>query len=72
MKYLPQEIIRIKRNGGQLSADHLSDLSEGITSGEVSNAQIAAFSMAVYFQDLCVQERVDWTKAVVDSGKVIN
>ena len=72
MKYLPQEIIRIKRNGGQLSADHLSDLSKGITSGEVNNAQIAAFSMAVYFQDLSVQERVDWTKAVVDSGKVLN
>ena len=72
MKYLPQEIIRIKRNGGQLSADHLSDLSKGITSGEVSNAQIAAFAMAVFFQDLSVQERVDWTKAVVDSGKVLN
>ena len=55
MKYLPQEIIRIKRNGGQLSSDQLSDFSKGITSGEVSNDQIAAFAMAVYFQDLCVQ-----------------
>lgn len=72
MIHLPQEIIRLKRNGAELSAAQLHDFSQGIASGEVSNAQIAAFTMAIYFQDLSVQERVDWTKAVVQSGTTID
>ena len=72
MKNLPQELIRLKRNGSELSAAQLNDFSQGIASGEVSNAQIAAFTMAVYFQDLSVRERVDWTKAVVQSGTTID
>ena len=72
MKHLPQEIIRLKRNGVELSTEQLQDFSKGIASGEVSNAQIAAFTMAVYFQNLSIRERVDWTKAVVDSGTTID
>ena len=72
MRQLPQEIIRLKRNGAELSAEQLSDFSHGIADGEVSNAQIAAFTMAVYFQDLSIRERVDWTKAVVESGTTID
>ena len=72
MKFLPQEIIRIKRNGNPLTASQLHDFSQGIASGEVSNAQIAAFAMAVYFQDLSVQERIDWTNAVKSSGFTID
>ena len=44
---------------------------EGVTTGAVSEAQIAAFAMAVYFQDLTVQERVELTLAVRDSGRVL-
>ena len=72
MKFLPQDIIRSKRNGETLSSEKLHDLSQGIASGEVSNAQIAAFSMAVYFKGLSVAERVAWTKAVTESGTTID
>ena len=72
MKFLPQEIIRQKRNGMTLTASQLHGFSQGIASGEVSNAQIAAFTMAVYFQDLSIQERVDWTNAVKSSGFTID
>lgn len=72
MKFLPQEIIRLKRDGQILSREQLRDFSLGITSGEVSEAQIAAFAMAVMFQDLNVEERVNWTEAVVDSGLKID
>ena len=47
-----------------------SCVCERVTSGAVSEAQIAAFAMAVYFQDLSVQERVELTLAVRDSGRV--
>ncbi|MBM56258.1 MAG: thymidine phosphorylase [Euryarchaeota archaeon] len=55
-----------------LTASQLHGFSQGIASGEVSNAQIAAFTMAVYFQDLSIQERVDWTNAVKSSGFTID
>ena len=68
---LPQEWIRRKRDGHELSSAELHAFVEGVTSGAVSEAQIAAFAMAVYFQDLSVKERVDLTLAVRDSGRVL-
>ena len=68
---LPQEWIRRKRDGHELTSAELHAFVEGVTSGAVSEAQIAAFAMAVYFQDLSVQERVELTLAVRDSGKVL-
>lgn len=68
---LPQEWIRKKRDGETLSQQELSAFVQGVTSGAVTEAQIAAFSMAVYFQDLNVDERVALTLAVRDSGRVL-
>lgn len=68
---LPQEWIRKKRDGLTLSHEELSAFVQGVTSGAVTEAQIAAFSMAVYFQDLNVDERVALTLAVRDSGRVL-
>ena len=66
---MPQEWIRRKRDGHELTSEELHAFVEGVTSGAVSEAQIAAFAMAVYFQDLSVQERVELTLAVRDSGR---
>ena len=68
---LPQEWIRRKRDGHELTSEELHAFVKGVTSGAVSEAQIAAFAMAVYFQDLSVQERVELTLAVRDSGRVL-
>ena len=64
---LPQEWIRKKRDGQVLSTEEIQAFVQGVTSGAVSEAQIAAFSMAVFFQDLNVDERVALTLAVRDS-----
>jgi len=45
------EIIQKKRDGQELSAKEIRQFIEGVTSNEVTDAQIAAFSMAAYFQD---------------------
>ena len=68
---LPQEWIRRKRDGQVLSMEEIEAFVQGVTSGDVSEAQIAAFSMAVFFQDLNVDERVALTLAVRDSGRVL-
>lgn len=69
---LPQEWIRRKRDGHALTSDELTAFVQGVTSGAVSEAQIAAFSMAVFFRDLSVEERVALTMAVRDSGRVLS
>jgi thymidine phosphorylase len=70
--FLPQEIIRKKRDGVALSAGEISSFINGITRDEVSEGQIAAFAMAVYFQGMNRDEGVALTCAMRDSGRVLN
>ena len=69
--FLPQEIIRKKRDGGILSAEEIQFFVRGITDNSVTEGQIAAFAMAVYFKDMNMDERVAFTLAMRDSGQVM-
>ena len=68
---LPQEIIRRKRDGGRLDDAEIAFLVAGLTDGSVSEGQIAAFAMAVFFRGLDLAERVALTRAMRDSGAVL-
>mgnify|MGYP006079786679 FL=1 len=72
MTYLPQEIIRRKRDGETLSTDELRFFVEGLNAGSITEGQIAAFAMAVFFQGTTMNERVALTLAMRDSGEVMN
>ena len=50
--FLPQEIIRKKRDGGALSTEEIQFFVRGITDGGVTEGQIAALAMAVFFKDI--------------------
>ncbi|MCV6546290.1 MAG: thymidine phosphorylase [Cohaesibacter sp.] len=69
---LAQEIIRKKRDGGCLGKDEIQFFVDGITSGAVSEGQISALAMAVYFQGMELDERVALTLAMRDSGAVLD
>ncbi|WP_114007643.1 thymidine phosphorylase [Cohaesibacter intestini] len=69
---LPQEIIRKKRDGGTLTAAEIQFFVDGITSGDVTEGQISALAMAVYFQGMELDERVALTLAMRDSGTVLD
>ncbi|WP_300362634.1 thymidine phosphorylase [Hydrogenimonas sp.] len=69
--FLPQEIIRKKRDGERLSRDEIAFFVRGIKEGSVSEGQIAAFAMAVYFQGMTMEERIALTEAMRDSGDVL-
>ena len=71
MILLPQEIIRRKRDGAVLSRAEIEFFVHGITDGSVSEGQVAAFAMAVYFKDMVMEERVALTLAMRDSGQVL-
>ncbi|WP_417357241.1 thymidine phosphorylase [Gallaecimonas pentaromativorans] len=68
---LAQEIIRKKRDGLPLSSQELSFFVNGIRDNKVSEGQIAALAMAIYFNDMSLDERVALTSAMRDSGTVL-
>lgn len=72
MVFLPQEVILKKRNGEKLPKEDIARFIAGFAEGTVSHAQAAAFAMAVYFQDMSMDERVALTLAMRDSGTVLD
>jgi thymidine phosphorylase len=71
MSFIPQELIRRKRDGGTLGDDELAFIVDGIKTGDLSDGQVAAFAMAVFFRDLDPDERVALTRAMTHSGTVL-
>jgi thymidine phosphorylase len=72
MSFLPQEIIRKKRDGAVLSRDEIAFMVEGLTAGSVTEGQVAAFAMATFFRGMTIDERVALTLAMRDSGTVLD
>ncbi len=71
-KYLPQEIIRRKRDGEVLTNDEINFFIQGVANNTVSEGQIAAFAMAIFFREMTMPERIALTCAMRDSGMVID
>lgn len=69
---LPQEIIRKKRDGDELGRDEIVQLISGLADGRVTDAQAAAFAMAVFFRGMTMAERVALTAAMMQSGTVLD
>ena len=69
---LPQELIRRKRDGGELDGHEIEWLVRGITDGWVSDAQVGAFAMAVVLKGMTRDERVALTGAMMRSGEVLD
>ena len=66
------EIIKKKRDGFQLTTDEIEFLIHGLITGEISDYQISAFLMAVYFRGMSPRECVDLTKSMVASGDIVD
>ncbi|HET6564397.1 MAG TPA: thymidine phosphorylase [Xanthomonadales bacterium] len=65
------ELIQKKRDGQELGSQDISRFIAGIGNQQVSDAHIAAFAMAVWFQDLTAPELCKLTLAMRDSGTVL-
>ena len=68
---LPQEIIRKKRDGVPLTRDEVREFISGLTNGSISEGQVAAFAMAVFFKGMSAEEAVGLTLAMRDSGTIL-
>ncbi|KUM04947.1 thymidine phosphorylase [Chromobacterium subtsugae] len=67
--FLPQEIIRKKRDGLMLSQQDIQQFVAGITDDSVADSQIAALAMAIYFNGMELEENVHLALAMRDSGR---
>ena len=72
MSFLPQEIIRRKRDGATLSADEIAFMIRGLTDNSISEGQVAAFAMAIFFRGMTMDERVALTRCMVESGEILS
>ncbi|HJP23610.1 MAG TPA: thymidine phosphorylase [Alphaproteobacteria bacterium] len=70
--FLPQEIIRRKRSGESLTTEEISNFIKGLSDNSITEGQIAAWAMAVYFQGLDRAETVALTAAMTASGTVLD
>ncbi|MFS0722716.1 pyrimidine-nucleoside phosphorylase [Paenibacillus sp. 1P07SE] len=62
------DLIRKKRNGGELTAAELTHLVEGYCNGDIPDYQAAAWAMAVYFQGQTPEETAILTELMARSG----
>jgi len=68
---LVEEFIQKKRDGRALSQAEIESFIDGVSSGSVTDAQIAAFTMATWFRGMSRDEQMALTLAMRDSGKVL-
>ena len=60
------------RDGQPLEGEEIVFFARGLADGQVTDAQAAAFAMAVRLNGLTERERVDLTLAMRDTGKVLH
>ena len=68
---VPELIVR-KREGEKLGEQEIQDLVAGFMDGSVTDYQMSALAMAVYFRGMDFDETVAMTLAMRDSGKVVS
>jgi thymidine phosphorylase len=68
---LVAELIRRKRDGGELEDVEIEELVAGITDGSVTDAQVGALAMAIVWRGMSRPERAALTGAMMRSGEVL-
>ncbi|PKH88047.1 thymidine phosphorylase [Colwellia sp. Bg11-28] len=71
-KIIPQEIIRLKRDGKILDEQAINGFVSGLVDGNFSDSQVGAMAMAIFQQGMSIDERVNFTKAMMRSGEVLS
>lgn len=66
------DLILKKRNGHPLTEEEINFFVKGYTEGTIPDYQAAALLMAIYFQKMNQQETAALTKAMVNSGTVVD
>ncbi|HEY8373056.1 MAG TPA: thymidine phosphorylase [Pseudonocardiaceae bacterium] len=63
------DVIRVKRDGGTLTAEQIDWVVDAYTRGVVADEQMSALAMAILLRGMDVEEIARWTRAMVASGE---
>ncbi len=66
------DIIRKKRDGGELSDDEIYKMIDGYTKGDIPDYQMSAFCMAVFYKGMNDRETAVLTDAMSKSGDTLD
>ena len=64
-------LIEKKRDGAELTAEEIAYIVYGFTNGEIPDYQMSAWAMAVFFKGMTPAETHILTKAMMESGRVL-
>jgi pyrimidine-nucleoside phosphorylase len=68
----PQDIIRKKRDGAELSRDEITFFINGVTDGEIADYQSTALLMAIFLNGMTDAEQAALTEVMLHSGEVLD
>ncbi|HTG95027.1 MAG TPA: thymidine phosphorylase [Pyrinomonadaceae bacterium] len=68
----PQDVIRKKRDGQELSREEIVFFVDGVTTGRVADYQISALLMAIYLNGMSQTEQQILTEAMLESGSILD
>ena len=72
MTYTAVDLIGMKRDGQPLPSEGIEWLIAGYTDGSVPDYQMAAMAMAIVWNGLDADELAVWTRAMLESGDVLD
>ena len=68
----PQDVIRKKRDGQELSPDEIAFFIDGVTRNEIADYQVSALLMAIFLNGMTEAEQSSLTEAMLHSGEILD
>jgi pyrimidine-nucleoside phosphorylase len=68
----PQDVIRKKRDGGELSTAEINFFVAAVTRGEMADYQSSALLMAIFLNGMTEAEQTALTDAMLRSGEILD
>src|SRR6476619_4502103 len=68
----PQDIIRKKRDGHELTREEIEFFVRGVTTGDVADYQTTALLMAIFLNGMNEVEQATLTNAMLHSGDILD
>jgi pyrimidine-nucleoside phosphorylase len=68
----PQDIIRKKRDGAELTREEIAFFVQGVTCGHIADYQSTALLMAIFLNGMTEAEQFGLTEAMLHSGEVLD
>ncbi len=65
------ELIKKKRDGLEFTSTDIKKIVDAIVDNSISDEQLAALSMAIFINDLSLNEKVYMTQAMASSGQIL-